>query len=80
MVDALRLALALAAPALLACAIAALAMSMLQSSTQTHDPSLGFVPRFLLVLFALFLCRTFLADGMLAFSSRVFAEMAQLGH
>jgi flagellar biosynthesis protein FliQ len=79
MVDALRLALWLTAPALAACVVAAFFSSLVQASTQTHDPSVGFVPKWLIVLFALFLSRTFLADGLLSFSSRVLREMAQLG-
>jgi flagellar biosynthetic protein FliQ len=77
--DALRLSLWLAAPALGACLLAALLTSLLQAATQASDPALGFVPRWLAVLLALFLSRAFLSQELLGFSTRIMGEMARLG-
>lgn len=77
--DALRLALWLSAPALAACFVLALITGFFQSATASSDPSLGFVPKVLAVGAALWFSRAFLSAHMLEFSSRVLREMARLG-
>jgi flagellar biosynthesis protein FliQ len=79
-IDALRLALWLSAPALGACVVVSVLMSVVQTATQANDASLGFVPKLLAVSFALFLSRDFLTQQLVGFSSRVLREMAQLGN
>jgi flagellar biosynthetic protein FliQ len=79
-VDALRLTLVLAAPALGACLLTSLLMSVVQTAGQTNDASLGFVPKLLAVGFALFLSRDFLTHELTGFSARVVSEMARLGN
>jgi flagellar biosynthetic protein FliQ len=79
-IDALRLALMLTAPALGACVLASVLMSIVQTSTQAHDASLGFVPKLFAVSFALFLSRDYLTHQLVGFSSRVLHDMAQLGN
>jgi flagellar biosynthesis protein FliQ len=78
--DALRLVLMLSAPALAACLLASVLMSVVQTSTQAHDASLGFVPKLLAVGCALFLSRDYLAHQLLGFSSRLLHDMALLGN
>jgi type III secretion protein S len=78
--DALRLAVWLSLPALAACLLVSLVMSVVQSATQTSDPSVGFVPRLLAVLATLFVCRAFLGDGLASFATNMFQAIGQLGH
>jgi flagellar biosynthetic protein FliQ len=80
LLDALQLVLWLAAPALGACLLVSLLMSAVSAATQANDPSLGFVPKWLAVLLALFLSRDFLAHQLVGFSSRVLQNMARLGN
>jgi flagellar biosynthesis protein FliQ len=77
--DALRLALWLSAPALGACFVLALITGFFQSASASSDPSLGFVPKLLAVGAALWLERGFLSAHMLEFSARMLREMARLG-
>ena len=77
--DALRLALWLSAPALGACFVLALITGFFQSASSSGDPSLGFVPKLLAVGAALWLERGFLSEQLLSFSSRMLHEMARLG-
>jgi flagellar biosynthetic protein FliQ len=78
LVDALQLALWLAAPALAACLCVALITNLMQGALQASDPSIGFVPKFFAVLLALWLSFDFVAERLTAFSGKVFALMAQL--
>lgn len=78
LVDALQLALWLAAPALAACLVVAALTSVMQGALQASDPSISFVPKFFAVLVALWLSYGFVAERLMAFSSKVFALMAQL--
>jgi flagellar biosynthetic protein FliQ len=80
LIDALQLVLWLAAPALVACVLVSVLMSVLQTATQASDPSLGFVPKWFAVALALFLSRDFFAHEMVGFSSRMLQDMARLGH
>ena len=81
-VDALRLVLWLTAPALGACVLVSLLMSVFQAATQAqgNDASLGFVPKLFAVSLALFLSRDFLAHELIGFSSRVWLDMARIGN
>jgi flagellar biosynthetic protein FliQ len=78
-VDALRLTLWLVAPALGACLLTSLLMSVVQTASQANDASVGFVPKLLAVGLTLFLTRDILAHELTGFSARVIAEMARLG-
>jgi type III secretory pathway component EscS len=79
LVEAFRLALWSSVPALAACALVAVLVTLVQSATQAQEPSLGFVPRLLVVLAILFVCRGFLADGVLGFAGRTLRAIAQVG-
>ena len=78
LVEALQLALWLAAPALAACLCVAVITNVIQGALQASDPSIGFVPKLFAVLGALWLSYGFVAERMTAFSGKVFALMAQL--
>ena len=77
--EALKLALWLSAPALLACVIAAAVIGVFQAATQVSEPSLGFVPKLCAVLAALWFTRTFMSEALVGFAGRVLREMARLG-
>ncbi|HEX4352464.1 MAG TPA: flagellar biosynthetic protein FliQ [Polyangiales bacterium] len=79
-VDALRLTLWLVAPALGACLVTSIVMSIVQTASQANDASVGFVPKLLAVGVTLFLTRDLLARELTGFSLRVISEMARLGH
>ena len=79
LLDALQLMLRLSAPVLIAVLLASLFSSVLQAATQAGDASLSFVPRWLAVALALFLCRDFYAQELVAFTSHMLSAMSQLG-
>lgn len=78
--DALYLALRVAAPAVIACVVAALLIGLFQASAQSHDPSVGFVPKLAAVAAALLLSRAFMGDELMQFSAQVFQHVAQVAH
>jgi flagellar biosynthetic protein FliQ len=74
--DALRLALSLSLPALLAALVVSVLVSFLEFGAQGQDSSLGFLPRLLAVGAALFLGREWLADELNSFGVQVFRGIA----
>jgi flagellar biosynthetic protein FliQ len=74
--DALYLALRLAAPCVLAAALAGLLVGLFQAATQAQDASLGFVAKLTLVAVALFLTRSFMTDELMRFSSELSRHVA----
>jgi flagellar biosynthesis protein FliQ len=76
--DALRLALALALPALIASFTLSLLLAFFEILTQGQDASLGFAPRLLAVAVTLFLGREFMASELVGFTTQLFAGIAQL--
>ena len=76
--DALYLALRVAAPAILACIVAGLLVGFFQASTQSHDASVGFVPKLVAVAVALLLCRAFMGAQLVHFSTQVYQYVAQV--
>jgi flagellar biosynthesis protein FliQ len=78
--DALTLALRVAAPALIACVVAALVLGFFQASMQAQDASIGFAPKLVAVAAALFTYRTFMGDELVRFSTQMFAHVAQITH
>ncbi len=77
--QALQLALWLAAPALLASLLAGLFSAVLQAATQVQDPALSFVPRLLAVAAALLLSGAWMLARLVAFTTALFAELARRG-
>ncbi|HEX2679499.1 MAG TPA: flagellar biosynthetic protein FliQ [Polyangiales bacterium] len=76
--DTLWLALRLAAPAALACVLAALLVGLFQAATQAHDGSTSFVAKLALAGCALFATRELLAHELLRFSASVLHQVAQV--
>jgi flagellar biosynthesis protein FliQ len=76
--QALRLALALSLPALLACLAVSLVLSFFQLTAQGQDASLGFVPRLFAVAGALFVGHAFMASELAQFTSAVFVGIREL--
>lgn len=79
LIEAMQLALWLAAPTLAACVLVAVVMSFLQGSLQAHDPSVSFVPKCLAAFAALWLSRDFFSERLLGFASHMLSAMATLG-
>lgn len=78
LVEALQLALWLAAPALIACLIVAAITSVVQGALQASDPSIGFVPKLFAVFATLWVTHSYMAERLSAFAGKVTAVMAQL--
>ena len=78
LVEALQLALWLAAPALIACLVVAAITSVVQGALQANDPSISFVPKLFAVFATLWLTHSFMAERLSAFAGKVSAVMAQL--
>ena len=78
LVEALQLALWLALPALLACFAVAAVMTVVQGRLQASDPSVGFVPKLVVVLGTLWVSQALLAERLSAFVGKLFQAMAQL--
>ncbi len=76
--NALYLSLRLAAPVLLACALAALVIGMFQAATRAEDPSLGFVSKLVFAAAAVFFARAFMTNELLHFSAQLFHQVAQV--
>ena len=77
--QALQLALWLAAPALLASLLAGLFSAVLQGATQVQDPALSFVPRLLAVVAALLLSGAWMQARLVAFTTALFADLTRHG-
>jgi flagellar biosynthetic protein FliQ len=74
----LYLALRLAAPCLLAVAVAGVCAGLLQAATQAGDPSLGFVTKLAAGAAALFFCHGFISHELMRFMAEVVARIAQV--
>jgi flagellar biosynthesis protein FliQ len=59
--------------------VLSLIVSVIMAATQASDPSLGFVPKWLVVLFVLFLSRDMLTTQLLSFSARMLHGIGTLG-
>jgi flagellar biosynthetic protein FliQ len=77
-VQALRLALALSLPALLACLVVSVVLSFFELTSQGQDSGLGFVPRLFAVGGALFVGHAFMASELTQFTSAVFVGIREL--
>jgi flagellar biosynthetic protein FliQ len=76
--DALRLALALALPALVASFTLGLLLALFELLTQAQDATLAFVPRLIAVAVTLFLGREFMASELVHFTADLFGRITQL--
>lgn len=56
--EAMKVALALAAPLLLVALVTGLIISILQAATQINEMTLSFIPKIIAVFIAIIICRT----------------------
>ncbi len=77
--DGLLLALALAAPLLIAALVASAITAIVGAVTQVRDPSLGMAPRVVAVAVAIVVAAPFIAHQAAAFATRAMALVADVG-
>jgi flagellar biosynthesis protein FliQ len=77
--DGLLLALALAAPLLIAALVASALTAIVGAVTQVRDPSLGMAPRVVAVAVAIVVAAPFIAHQSAAFAARAMALVADVG-
>jgi flagellar biosynthetic protein FliQ len=78
--DAVRLALSLALPALIAAFVVSVLLSLFDVATQGQDTSLGFVPRLIAVAIVIYVGREFLGTQVVEFASVVMHDIARVQH
>ena len=77
-VDALRVALVVSAPALVASVVLGAVMGIAQAATQVQDAALGFVPRLLAVGTALTLGGAWMGTRLVEFTSSLWQTLPRL--
>ncbi len=77
--EGLLLALALAAPLLIAALVAGAFTAIIGAVTQVRDPALGLAPRVAAVAVAVVAAAPFIANQMVAFAARALALVAEVG-
>lgn len=77
--EGLLLALALAAPLVIAALVATALTGIIGAVTQVRDPSLGMAPRVAAVAVAIVVAAPFIAHQVLAFTARALALVADVG-
>lgn len=78
MVEALRVALFVSAPALAASFVVGGATGVAQAATQVQDPALGFVPRLAAVAAALAFGGAWMGERLVAFTSSLWQTLPHL--
>ena len=76
--EALRLAMLLGAPLLAAALLAGLAINVLQTLTQLHEPVVGLVPRLVVVLLVLLAILPWLLSRWLGFTEGLIRSIPDL--
>lgn len=76
--QALRLALSLSLPALLACLFVSIALSFFELTAQGQDSGLGFVPRLFAVVAAVFVSHELIASELSEFAGAIFLGIREL--
>lgn len=76
--EALRLALVLAAPLLIALFATGLLVSMLQAATQIQEMTLSFVPKLLVLFVVLVLTGTWIIDRLVEFTREILLAIPTL--
>ena len=77
--EGLLLALALAAPLVIAALVASALTAIVGAVTQVRDPSLGMAPRVAAVAIAIIAAAPFIAYQVAAFATRALALVAEVG-
>jgi flagellar biosynthetic protein FliQ len=76
--EAMKVALALAAPLLLAALISGLVVSMLQAATQINEMTLSFIPKILAVVATLIIAGPWMLNLLLDYMRLLFSNLPQL--
>jgi len=77
--EGLLLALALAAPLVIAALLASALTAIVGAVTQVRDPALGMAPRVAAVALAVLAAAPFIAHQVVAFAARALALVAEVG-
>ncbi|MFZ1874207.1 flagellar biosynthesis protein FliQ [Serratia sp. D1N4] len=76
--EAMKVALALAAPLLLAALISGLVVSLLQAATQINEMTLSFIPKILSVVATLIIAGPWMLNLLLDYMRLLFSSLPQL--
>ena len=76
--DALWLVMLIAAPVLLAGLVTAFAISLFQAATQILEPTLSFVPKFIVVLIVLALLGSWMGGQLVEFARSMLTDFPTL--
>ena len=76
--DALRVALALAAPLLIAALISGLAISLLQAATQINEQTLSFIPKILAVVATIVVAGPWMLNLILDYMRTLFSNLPNI--
>ncbi|ATM96318.1 flagellar biosynthesis protein FliQ [Yersinia frederiksenii] len=77
-VEAMKIALALAAPLLLAALISGLTVSLLQAATQINEMTLSFIPKILSVFATMVIAGPWMLNLILDYMRNLFASLPTL--
>ncbi|ACX87661.1 flagellar biosynthesis protein FliQ [Pectobacterium parmentieri] len=76
--EAMKVALALAAPPLLAALLSGLTISLLQAATQINEMTLSFIPKILTVFFTLVIAGPWMLNLMLDYMRTLFGQLPNI--
>ncbi|MFC3395201.1 flagellar biosynthesis protein FliQ [Brenneria rubrifaciens] len=76
--EAMKIALALAAPPLLAALLSGLIISLLQAATQVNEMTLSFIPKILTVFFTLVIAGPWMLNLMLDYMRTLFGQLPHI--
>ncbi|ASY79987.1 flagellar biosynthesis protein FliQ [Pectobacterium polaris] len=76
--EAMKVALALAAPPLMAALLSGLTISLLQAATQVNEMTLSFIPKILTVFFTLVIAGPWMLNLMLDYMRTLFGQLPNI--
>ena len=76
--EAMKVALALAAPLLLAALISGLVVSLLQAATQINEMTLSFIPKILAVVATIIIAGTWMLNLLLDYMRTLFSNLPNI--
>ncbi|AIA70563.1 flagellar biosynthetic protein [Pectobacterium atrosepticum SCRI1043] len=76
--EAMKVALALAAPPLIAALLSGLTISLLQAATQVNEMTLSFIPKILTVFFTLVIAGPWMLNLMLDYMRTLFGQLPNI--
>ncbi|MBA0167921.1 MULTISPECIES: flagellar biosynthesis protein FliQ [Pectobacterium] len=76
--EAMKIALALAAPPLMAALLSGLLISLLQAATQINEMTLSFIPKILTVFFTLVIAGPWMLNLMLDYMRTLFGQLPHI--